>query len=159
MVARNLGKMGRKGVTLNPGHFTQLGESILGRSSRRKRSRRGADLSRWVCFRRWRVRPGTWIGCSLHSSDDQHSRTCFDQGSSLISSRLHSRRFSSRRPDPFFLPLSYRSLSLTPESLDLADLDLQEPILLQRPPRAGREATRSSTDSDGRSLATESSRG
>lgn len=29
MVARNLGKMGRKGVTLNPGHFTQLGESRL----------------------------------------------------------------------------------------------------------------------------------
>lgn len=31
MVARNLGKMGKKGVTLNPGHFTQLGgEFTLG---------------------------------------------------------------------------------------------------------------------------------
>jgi hypothetical protein len=26
-VAQNIGKMGRKGITLQPGHFTQLGQS------------------------------------------------------------------------------------------------------------------------------------
>ena len=81
MVARNLGKMGRKGVTLNPGHFTQLGESR--RSLSRGRELNDDELTRlfFVLLRR-RVRSGTWTRCSLHSSNAQHSRTRVDQGSS-----------------------------------------------------------------------------